>query len=68
MDFSKMREVVKTHFILGNQLYIRWTGLNTCHPSNQENDCVCFCLCRLAEQRQKSLLAAADPPDADCSQ
>lgn len=40
MDFSKMREVVRIHFILGNQLYIRWTGLSTCHPSNQENDCV----------------------------
>lgn len=60
--------VVKTHFILSNQLYIRWTGLNTCHPSNQQSDGLCFCLCRLAEQRRRSLLAAADPPDANCSQ
>lgn len=60
--------VVRTHSVPSHQLYIPWTGLNTCHPSNQESDCLCFCLCRLAEQRQKSPLAAADPPDADGSQ
>lgn len=44
-----------SHFFPGNQLYIRRTWLNTCHPSNQENDWPCLSMSSAVTETEKPI-------------
>lgn len=53
--FLKNGRSCHSHFFPGNQLYIRWTWLNTCHPSKRENDWPCLSMSSAITETEKPI-------------